>query len=81
MDLIYHRYEQDVALDELRDSQIDIDPNGRTTDIGSELDLVTGFTSQRNLQSELVLGYFQPGAAFDDAGRALSFSAKVSYEF
>lgn len=81
VDLIYHRYEQDVALDELRDSELDIDPNGLDTELGAELDLVAGFTILDNIHSEWVLGYFKPGAAFDDTGEALFVSAKFSYEF
>ena len=81
VDLIYHHYEQDVALDELRDSSLNEDPNGLDTDIGSEWDLVAGFTSHKNFQTELILGYFQPGAAFDDRREVLLFNAKFTYEF
>lgn len=81
IDMIYHRYEQDVALDQLRDSDLDRDPNGRATDLGAELDLVAGFDHRDNLHSEWVLGYFQPGAAFDNADDAVFIGAKLSYEF
>lgn len=80
-DLVYHRYEQDFLLDEMRDSDLDMDPNGESKGLGSELDLIIGFTGFEDLTTELVVGYFQPGAAFDDADDAMMVSAQIAYEF
>lgn len=81
IDLLYHRYAQDVALDELRDTSLDLDPNGSNTDIGTELDLIVGVDFSEQIQGELVIGYFRPGTAFDDADAAFMASAQISYEF
>lgn len=62
--LLYHGYRQQRAFDELRDTNLDADPNGDSRDIGSAIDLVFGVDFQR-LSVELELGYFMPGAAFD----------------
>ena len=82
IDLVYHHYQQDQALDKLRSSDLDTDPDGENKEIGSELDVVLGFNISSNVETEIVLGYFQPGAAFDDdADSAVLVEAKLSYSF
>ncbi|MFK7858657.1 MAG: alginate export family protein [Granulosicoccus sp.] len=82
LDLIYHQYAQDVALDELRDTNLDTDPNGESTDIGAELDLVAAYEGKSGVETELVMGYFQPGKAFDDdAEDALLINVTFTYAF
>ncbi len=82
VDLVYHHYQQDQASDKLRSSDLDSDPDGISKNIGSELDVVAGFSFAANIETELVLGYFQPGSAFDDnANGAVKIEAKISYSF
>jgi len=81
MDLIYHRYEQDTPLDELRDSSLPMAPNGQSSDIGTEWDLIAGFEHLGNIKIEIALGYFMPGAAFDDRSELMLLDTKITYDF
>ena len=82
VDLVYHRYRQVEPTDQLRDSRLRADPNGLSTDIGSELDLVYG-VDWGDLTLDAALGRFEAGAAF--AGRepdaAWIFNLELEYRF
>ena len=80
IDLIYHYYVQDVASDELRDSELNADPTGRSRKLGSEIDLVVGFDGIENLEVRGFLGYFLPGRAFE-AGSDNAFLARIEFEY
>ncbi len=80
--LLYHTYHQDKARDDLRDTNLDTDPNGTHRDLGSEVDWVMGADLTDSLEMELVLGYFMPGAAFDaPADNALFLGLEFEYNF
>ena len=82
VDFVFHHYQQDQALDRLRSSDLDADPDGINQELGNELDVILGFNLSSNIETELVLGYFQPGPAFDDdADDAFKIDAKLSYKF
>lgn len=82
VDLIYHRYQQDQLLDELRNSDLDEDPDGVHKQLGEELDVVWGINHTSGLESEFTLGYFRPGHAFSEsADDAFIARAKFTYEF
>ena len=82
LDFVVHNYRQDEALDRLRSSDLDADPDGVNKDMGNELDMILGFNLSPNIETELVLGYFQHGPAFDDdADDAFMVDAKLSYKF
>ncbi|MFK7994431.1 MAG: alginate export family protein [Granulosicoccus sp.] len=82
IDIVLHRFRQDVPLDELRSSDLKEDPNGDSKNLGVELDIVWGTELTSNVESELVLGYFIPGSAFDDnTDNAFLVNAKLSYKF
>jgi alginate production protein len=81
LDLVYHRYDQDRAFQRLRDTSLDMRPNGRSTDLGQELDLVFGNRTRLGLDTEVVMGAFDPGAAFDDARRAYLVKLQFRYRF
>jgi alginate production protein len=81
IDLVYHHYRQMVAADRLRDTEVDLRPDGVHTDIGQELDLVVGIRRQGSVDLKFVLGYFEPGAAFPDADRAFLGSARLRFRF
>ena len=81
IDLLYHRYRQDEALDELRDSAFDAEPNGESEDLGEEIDLVLGYEGDQ-LQIRGFFGTFLPGRAFGkDADDALFARVEMVYEF
>ena len=67
LDVVYHQYRQDVALDSLGESDIDADPNGLSRELGDEVDVVFGARGMggRDIDLEFVLGAFFPGSAFD----------------
>lgn len=79
-DLIYHYYVQDVASDELRDSDINADPTGESRRLGSEIDLVVGFVGIEDLEVRGFLGYFLPGRAFEP-GSDNAFLARIEFEY
>lgn len=82
IDFVLHYFRQDEPLDELRNTDLDQDPNGESKDLGVELDIVWGAELSSNVESELVLGYFNPGSAFDeDTDNAFLVNAKLSYKF
>lgn len=67
IDLIWHDYQQAFAIDELRDSAFETEPNGDSRNLGQEMDLVLGYRWQQRVKFELTLGRFMPGDAFDAA--------------
>lgn len=82
LDLVYHRYRQDELSDNIRDSEIDLDPSGLRRELGQEFDLVMGFTAKkRRSKTSLVIGEFIPGAAFPDASNARYVEIKYKREF
>ena len=77
IDFVYHYYIQTEATDELRDSNIDTDPNGINKSLGSEIDLILGYEQkEEKLAVALSFGYFIPGKAFP-SDAANSFLAKI----
>ncbi len=82
-DLVYHYYLQDHAADEVRNSALDAEPSGRSTRLGSEIDLVLGFEEEEgDFRIRGFLGYFMPGRAFADGADAALFARiEAQYEF
>lgn len=82
VDFVLHHYRQDVALNELRGNDLDSKPEGENKDLGKELDIIMGFGLTSNVDTEIVLGYFQPGSAFDeDDDDAYLVEATLTYSF
>ncbi len=82
IDLVYHYYRQDQGSDNLRDAEIDVDPDGRNRDLGQGLDLIFGYKGFRDVSMEIVFGSFFPGNAFpSDADNAYFSELKLSYKF
>lgn len=80
--LLYHTYHQHRASADLRDTNLDTDPNGIHRELGSEIDWVLGADLTDALEAEFVLGYFMPGDAFDEAsGNAVFFGLEIDYTF
>ena len=80
LELIYHRYRQLEAAEEIRDADIDLDPNGEDEDIGAELDLVIGIEELDNFSAELVLSRFEAGDAFGVSSGETAHKAKLELE-
>ncbi len=79
--VMWHSYRQHYALDELRESDLNIDTNGSNRDVGSEIDLVIGYRIRPVLRAELVIGKFTPGPAFDTRSAASLVNFSVRYNF
>ena len=80
--LVWHGFRQDVALDELRDSDLDAEPDGDSRHLGQELDLVVGYRQNRRFKLEAVLGRFLPGSAFsEDSTPATLVKLEARYNF
>ena len=81
LDLIFHHYRQDVAVDDLIDAELDLDPSGNDADLGTEVDLILGSRRWDNWDLELVLAWFRPGDAFPQADDAFLGAFQVRYRF
>jgi alginate production protein len=82
IDLVYHYYGQVHAADELVDTNLEMDPDGKSKDIGHGLDLVFGYREIENVILEATVGAFIPGKAFPDkSGNAYFGKVEVTYSF
>lgn len=81
IDLAWRKLLQHKASDELRDSAIDADPNGRSRNLGDELDLVIGIREFDTIDIEAIGGVFLPGGAFDDDDPAYFVETTIRIEF
>jgi alginate production protein len=66
IDLVFHQYWQNDAVDEIRDSDLEEDPTGDSRALGRAIDLVVGYEPLDNLAFEAIVGYFRPGNAFEE---------------
>lgn len=82
LDLVYHYYWQAEKADELRDSNLESDPEGKHRDLGHGIDLVFGLADYNNFDAKAVAGAFFPGRAFaSGADPALFFAFELQYSF
>ncbi len=72
VELVYHRYTQNYAVDDLRASRLRTDPEGENRDIGEEFDIILGFEDWKQIEIELIFAQFRAGNAFG------SFSGQTS---
>lgn len=81
-EVMYHYYRQDEARAALRDSNLEVDPDGKNKGLGHALDLVFGYQAGGNVELELVGGWFFPGSAFNnDASAAFFGGLEFIYQF
>ena len=83
LELIAHQYRQPVASSTLPGSRLGADPQGRSADIGREIDLVLSVRESRWLEFTLKWSHFQPGAAFApeqrDPARAIELGMALNF--
>ena len=81
--LLLHDYRQDEADSEMRDVAIDLDPNGLSRDLGSEIDLIAVYELDNGLELEFVTAVFEAGAAYGaNAGsKSRYWSVDLTYYF
>ena len=80
IDVVYHRYLQHAAEDDIRDSNLEIDPNGESRQLGDEVDLIIGYRPTDNIRLEAVVGAFFPGSAFGP-GADTAYFASTQFRF
>jgi len=83
IELVYHRYTQVYASDELRDSRLRTDPEGEHRDIGEEFNIILGLEEWQQLELELIAAQFRAGRAYGQyAGKtASSITFQLEYNF
>jgi hypothetical protein len=64
VDVVYHRYAQRQAFARQRATNLDRRPNGTSTDLGNEWDVIVAFEEIPWMDIEYVFAVFQPGDAF-----------------
>ena len=81
--MVYHKYDQVEAIDNLRDVNINVNPNGLNRDIGQEFDVVMNFREWKRLELVVTGAVFDPGSAFDGKNSDLAYSIffDVNYNF
>ncbi len=77
VDVVLHTYAQDYAATSWSGTDLRTRPNGRSGDLGWEIDAVLGYRYEDRVSAELVLGRFEPGSAFDDRDAAFKAEAQV----
>ena len=82
-DLVYHYFRQEYLNDGISGDNLNVDPTGRSKDLGHELDLVAGYQEFKNINTKLVLSYFWPGRAFPETASDGAFQAEfqIRYSF
>ncbi len=83
LDLVYHRYTQVHASDQLRNSRIRTRPEGKHRDIGEEFNIILGLEEWQQLELELVATQFRAGKAYGifSGKKASSITLQVQYNF
>jgi alginate production protein len=81
LDLVAHQYILDQAVDKLYGSNLRMKPDGIHPELGWEYDLVLGWRALENWQVEVVLGAFDPGAAFPNGDMAYLGALQVRFKF
>ncbi|MCE9592627.1 MAG: alginate export family protein [Planctomycetes bacterium] len=81
LDLVVHYLELDHAAEGLFRSGLKHKTDGIHPEIGREVDLVFGWRGDANWQVEVVLGSFDPGAAFGSADSSYLAALQVRFKF
>ena len=81
LDLVWHGYQQNELSTNCSDADIEAQPNGIDTDLGTEIDVVFGLRSERHWDLELVGAWFSPGDAFDNTDDAFLGKLQLRYRF
>ncbi len=81
-ELIYHYYRQVDLDDDLRDSDLESDPDGEHKELGHEVDFIVAHRPTKDSKITLTLGRFIPGDAYDsEADAAWLVKLKYAYRF
>jgi hypothetical protein len=80
IELVHHTYRQQEASPD-HTLRIDQNANGRSKNLGQEINFVSGIESWEHVEIEITTGYFLPGDAFDTSDNAWLFNFKFNYNF
>jgi len=64
IDIVHHSFVQHRASNEIRDSNLDLEPNGRSQFLGQEIDAILGIREFDRFDLDIYGGLFLPGSAF-----------------
>lgn len=83
IEFVYHKYDQVEAIDQLRNANLNTDPNGFNRDIGQEINVIANFREWKRLEVGIIGAVFDPGKAFDTNTNDLAYSIflDVNYNF
>ena len=82
LNLAFHDYRQAVASKRVGDVEIDIEPNGHNPRYGRAFDLVFALRRFSRVDTNVLVGWFQPGPAFEGARSPfLVISQELRYYF
>jgi alginate production protein len=83
IEFVYHKYDQVAAIDNLRNANINTDPNGIDRDIGQEVNVIANFREWKNLELGVEGAVFDAGKAFGNQANGLAYSIflDVNYNF
>lgn len=83
IEFVYHKYDQVEAIDSLRNANLNADPNGKSRDIGQEVNVIANFREWKNLEIGIEGAVFDPGKAFNKDTNDLAWSVffDVNYNF
>ena len=81
VDLVGHYYLQDRAYRKILDSDIDQKPNGIDRELGWEIDAIVGWQPDPTWDFEFVLGWFNPGKAFEEGDDAWVSKLQLRYRY
>jgi alginate production protein len=74
LDLVYHYYYQQKISNDIRDSNLDTDPDGLEKELGHEVDVILGLRGKKHFQASFITGCFFPGKAFPDGADEALFA-------
>jgi alginate production protein len=81
LDVVGHYYRQDKAVRKLLGSDLDEKANGVDRELGWEVDAILGLRPVPAWDIELVLGWFNPGKAFEEADQAWLGKVQLRYRY
>ena len=81
VDLVGHYYRQDKAVRKLLDSDLDAKANGIDRELGWEVDAIVGWQPDPTWDFEFVLGWFNPGKAFEKGDDAWVSKLQLRYRY
>jgi len=78
VELVYHKYSQNYADNDIKGSGLVPVPFGSSTEIGWGMDIVIGIPKLlEHIKSRLTLGWFNPGQAFEPLYTEMAFLSKI----